>query len=850
MIPTYLAVRNFMSYRDPVEIDFRGIHVACLSGDNGAGKSALLDCITWALWGKARVNSDRELLSLGTTEMEVLYSFLLDGQEVRVTRKRGKGGEGPLSLELELRDGERWRTHTGPSVRETQQTINGLLRMDYDTFINSAFILQGRADEFTTKTPSARKQVLGEILNLADYDRYEERARQELRDRERRLREIDEDLAELDRRLANLPELRFDVEELGREVVFLGLEADGARVRLSEAQARVQALEFIALRRDAAHRQVVAFREELAENCRLRDTLDGEIARHREVLVRRDEIERRYAELVSLRERQHELSLLLAERQILIEERAGHEQRVQEAVHRLESEIHSVGAQIGERELVLNERAAVEAQQAELLAELATLAGVDEDIRAFHEEQAAREQRRGGLEAENQRLKTDMDEIKARLDQVAAADALCPVCRRELHVDERARLQREYRAEGTALGDRFRANRAAVKELDLRTAEARTRLDELQRRRTRSEALQKRAAALAERLARVGQAGQEIVALRAHHQALTGLLDGGKPGAEHRAELARIDAALAVLRYDRDEHRRVDARARELQPAEKEQQDALIAGTAVERDEARRVALTLEAEKLERQLAEAEAEEVDLAAQLGQLEALLSKRDELQVLVDTAERRRGEAQERLGAAQQRLDDCLRLQDDRDDLAALRLQVADDKMVFEELALAFGKRGIQAMIIENVIPELQDEANAILDKMPGNTMRVEFRTQRQARSTDSTIETLDIVISDEAGRRPYELYSGGEAFRANFAIRVALSTLLARRAGTRLQTLVIDEGFGTQDTRGRDGIVEAIRAIEPDFETILIITHIPELKELFPTRIEVTKTTTGSQVQVI
>ncbi len=154
-----------------------------------------------------------------------------------------------------------------------------------------------------------------------------------------------------------------------------------------------------------------------------------------------------------------------------------------------------------------------------------------------------------------------------------------------------------------------------------------------------------------------------------------------------------------------------------------------------------------------------------------------------------------------------------------------------------------------MIIENVVPELQDEANRILDKMPGNTMRVEFRTQRQAVSGEGLIETLDIVISDEVGSRNYELYSGGEAFRINFAIRVALSMLLARRAGARLQTLVIDEGFGTQDSRGRDGLIEAIRAVEQEFRMILVITHIAELKELFPTRIDVVKGLDGSLVTV-
>jgi exonuclease SbcC len=95
-----------------------------------------------------------------------------------------------------------------------------------------------------------------------------------------------------------------------------------------------------------------------------------------------------------------------------------------------------------------------------------------------------------------------------------------------------------------------------------------------------------------------------------------------------------------------------------------------------------------------------------------------------------------------------------------------------------------------------------------------------------------------------------MFSGGEAFRVNFAIRLALSEVLAQRAGARLQTLVIDEGFGSQDAQGRQRLVEAINLVRQDFARILVITHIDELKDAFPTRIEVEKTPRGSQLRVL
>jgi exonuclease SbcC len=124
------------------------------------------------------------------------------------------------------------------------------------------------------------------------------------------------------------------------------------------------------------------------------------------------------------------------------------------------------------------------------------------------------------------------------------------------------------------------------------------------------------------------------------------------------------------------------------------------------------------------------------------------------------------------------------------------------------------------------------------------MHIKMETQRQSKKGEP-IETLDIIISDELGPRPYENYSGGEAFRIDFAIRVALSKLLAKRAGAPIPTLIIDEGFGTQDNVGLEKVKEAINAIQDDFNKILVITHIDELKDAFPTRINVIKTATGS-----
>jgi DNA repair protein SbcC/Rad50 len=164
-------------------------------------------------------------------------------------------------------------------------------------------------------------------------------------------------------------------------------------------------------------------------------------------------------------------------------------------------------------------------------------------------------------------------------------------------------------------------------------------------------------------------------------------------------------------------------------------------------------------------------------------------------------------------------------------------------------MAFGKNGIPALIIENILPQLEAMTNHVLARLSGGQLHVQFVTQRWSRKSTKSTETLDILIADSKGTRPYETYSGGEAFRINFAIRLALARLLAQRSGTALQMLIVDEGFGTQDSEGCDRLITAINAIAEDFSCILTVTHMPAFRDAFQSRLEVSKTDQGSQIML-
>ena len=177
------------------------------------------------------------------------------------------------------------------------------------------------------------------------------------------------------------------------------------------------------------------------------------------------------------------------------------------------------------------------------------------------------------------------------------------------------------------------------------------------------------------------------------------------------------------------------------------------------------------------------------------------------------------------------------------------ELHDEVDVFGALSEGFVPGGVQAMLIDQSSPLLETYANEMLDRMTGGRIHLQFVTSRQLRDGRS-IETLDIRISDEMGTKDYEMYSGGERFRVDFAIRIALARLLADRAGASLPTLIIDEGFGSQDQEGIDRLVEALTVIKDDFRLILLVTHIDELKERFNQRIEVSKDPVAGSIAVV
>ena len=692
MIPIELELRNFLAYREPGVLRFEGLHIACLAGPNGAGKSSVLDAITWALWGKARSPSPDDLIYQGQSEMQVGLAFGQDGERYRVIRQRKAGKRAASLLELQSWDAVTagWRSLSEAGIRETQDRIERLIRLDYETFVNSAYLMQGRADEFTTKTPMQRKQVLANILGLHRWEVYEERAKVRIQEMRAVVQRLEGRLEELERELGHREQYEAELKAATQQAAEAGEALDRAEKQWSDLE--------------NTRNELVRLQRQVDESTR--------------------RIGLRQAELTAAREE-------------------GEALRVRADRQRLQQELEVIELKVQ----------ALDPLQAQLDAATEAATRLAEDA--------------GSLRGVNLALAPETEPLKQRAAALeSASDPTCPTCGQPLTDDHRHSLLATLQKEIAQRREQYRENQARLRELEVALAAREREKVEL-------------GARLRERATLDRRLGEARSALE---------------HAEHTA--AQLDGLEAkIVRWEQE----------------------------------------LRAELEERERSEAEAD---------RCERVLRAAPWTREGIESLRLARRLADERLGGARQQLAALDAFERQSAERRAEREARLEDLALLEDLREAFGKRGVPAMIIETAVPELERYANELLTRISDGRLHVRIETQRETKAGDLR-EALDIIISDELGSRAYELYSGGEAFRINFAIRIGLSRLLAQRAGAQLRSLFIDEGFGTQDARGREQLVAAINSIQDDFALILVITHIEELKDAFPARIEVTKTAQGS-----
>jgi len=772
-----LRLLNFRQHAR-TEIEFRP-GLTGIIGPNGAGKSTILEAIAWAIYGSAAARGTNDTIRFnrapGRSRVEVELTFELAGHEYRVVRTLHNaevfldGGTSPVAT----------------SLGGVTEYLQGRLGMSREEFFNTYFTGQKELQFLAQMGAAQRGRFLAQVLG---YERLRV-AQERVRARRNELRYEIEGLRAGLPDPATLEEERKAAERRRKEALAALREAEGA-VREAEAlradllprweamqRAREQA-------REIEHGLDVARRErDVAERDRAR--AEGELERIAEAVAELAPLREALAELPTVAQECAEFAELarLAERRRVLEENE----------RALAAELEA-----GRRRLEKLEEAPrfLEKYRAELAAARERLAEAEKAVAAAQSDWVQRrEETRTKLETYRERARELKEQVK-QLEK-AGPDGVCPTCERPLGAQFDAvvgRLRDEWDTlvqDGKWLKQRL-DQLEAKKPDELVAAEA-----------ARAEA-QRAIEEATQRVARCEDALKELERLRAEQA------QREERQAKIRAELAEVPAE-----YDRERHRKAEARLEELRGLERRASrlEQIVEGRAArekERDDA-----AARAARAAERITELERRRAELVFSEEEFLRVRTEFDEATEAVRRAELRTTEVRGLLTAAEEALEAAVRALAAYDERRAQLASLESELRHHNELDAALSQ--LRAELNARVRPELGQLASAFLAEIT------------DGRYTSLEIdENYDILVLDEGEEKP--VISGGEEDVANLVLRLAISQMIAERAGHPLSVLILDEVFGSLDIERRDNVIQLLHRLGDRFEQVILITHIETIRE--------------------
>ncbi|GEM_PF-6371946 len=858
MRPLRLKLNNLMSHKD-TEIDLTGIRAACIQGDNGAGKSGLLDGILYALFGQTSRGTGDSLVKIGETEMSAIYDFIQAGRCYRASRKRVSTGRGRSDMALGIYNGAEPSSldviATGDAVTESVMKVLG---RDYKTFTASSFLLQGQQEKIILATPKERFQIVYTILGLDRYSKYKESFTRRKNRMIDRASVLEEEIVRLAAEIGDPVELLKNRTALEQTLVTLSSSIRENEVLLTSKSSAIAVLksklgEFedvqkeiaglekqrdeAVLRKNGIERKTPAFPEgKQHEGCALMEKLSLEKA-----LSRVAEIEAGLKNAESLRKQAESLQSSKASLQSSASDAEQRVARYKKVVDNKEKILSVVEQEKQEQVRLKTFKAQAEDLQKQIhdlniatrkASEIETAIAVSEGKVKSHEKE-----RLANLKAAQERV------VNAERDVSLLGKTVC-------------KGKGEYSS--CVLISKAVESRESV-------ASIKAEIEKMTKRPVYDEDAQ------------VEDLRKQLSSLPSDAKQRTA--DGEKDLASLREVIKASETKLDVMRT-------WTKQAAEIETAEKELAVAasLISSTKLQIAgiEKRISAVLAEVSKLEPL-----SGELSLIRVVAERLKIFESTKEFDVEISAVEKKLDELRKKMSGADTLNRDLLNVQAELDavraDLDRLKKSEGDTSKELSVLTVKAdqdGKSGekkkghekdveglrrnihileviedfcekVPLFILDNILPIVEEEANKVLDEISSTGMRIEFRTEKVTKTTKAVRDTLDIIVSDVMGERPISQYSGGEKTRLVLAVTIGLAELSSRKAGVKINTLVIDEPAGLDESGLKDFGRCVNKLVDAGmFEMMLVVAHDKKLLDVFDQKIIVTKDGTASRVEVL
>ncbi len=889
MIPLKIQLKNFLSYGKKLQtISFSSYKLICLSGKNGHGKSALLDAITWVLWGQARKISatskaDPGILRLGEEEVSVSFDFIFNEQTYRVKRDYSKKyGKPHLHIDFGLldTDNDYYIPLTEKTVRKTQLKIEKTIGLSYESFINSSFLRQGQSNEFSKKSAKERKEILATILGLNHYDT----AKSFVLEKIRTMNQEKDHYEKIQQRISQEYD---EIKDTPGKLIALDLEIDALSKKENEIQQSFILLtnEQKALAQKKNHQILLKNRlDNLNKDYTFyKDTIyklfyewqseHKRIVKQTDITTLEKEKERLLQEITvchkEVQEHIKKYALFVSAQEIMFKRKDQLQAPLiaQEQLYILSTQQITFNEQLlikQQKELYIQQEELVKQQhiiaekKTTLLKELSPEALITDSTEQQKIFEKNRERYQRWVEQGNW-VNTQQKEIVQK--QHLSQDELnpsCPLCEQNLSQSRKRFLQQKFVSQAEFLSHRLNRIQQSLGLLKQRLHTQHKELTLTKQLETVIEEEKKIEKQIIELALNKEKNTLELTECLKNKELVIIQKEDIKKQFDTvlTQDTAYQNALKTVLEWnDAESNNNPHATLQKLsEEFEKINLQLQLCQKTAEQKQAQ--------EERQKQISVLRSSIKNIQNEQQSLKATLQEYDDVHTQEELLTQKENAYKQTSTLYREQKNNFLTLKGKLQSEEKKRLELLNEQVGYTAktqnlitqihehtiIAQAFGKDGVQALLIEEILPEIEYEANQLLARLTDNQASIQIESLKDLKK-GGTRETLDINISDTNGIRPYEMFSGGEAFRIDFALRIALSKLLARRAGTSLQTLIIDEGFGSQDDEGLSRIMDALYAIQDDFEKIIIVSHLTTMKDQFPVHFYVEKSAQGSNVTV-
>jgi len=839
MKPIKLECKNFRSYKN-LNLSFDNDGVMPIIGDNGAGKSSIFYAILLAIYGKVLKDDSeipiKDLISTdGSTELlvKLLFSHNLKTYSIeRIYKKTVSKSDvekyDQVKCEFLEIIGDTTILLSNKGKNSTNAKIISILGKDCSNFCNSIFFPQGEEDRLAKLSPAGFVEEISKLKNITIWEQLRKKAVGELENIVSMIDGIEMYIKDSIDEISHKEEISNRIKELDIFIKEKREEISIIESKLSDLSLNKNNINNLLSKIKRIESDIFDYKEDICDIDKDIKTYKDKVSDYNNIIFDKENIIKNKNKQDILQDKKVELEKKMYEKNNLLSSISIIENDVNQAEFNIKRQISELTNRRNSLLLLINDEEQINNRHLYCINYLNSLESLQEEY--------------DQLDIANQQYLIDVTKLNSRNDQLRMLikeetekvkkiinTCTCSECERPIDNNGLEQIKScktvkidSYKIEG-------RNNSIEIERLNNLICQNKQILVEL-----KSKLLQKHNCTieigqLQSKLNNINSAKEEVELFNPKILELNNIIEN-RLYSNKINELISLKERLNSIVYNNNDYeeinkellllRDIDVKLHKLKNAE--EQLPLLENKLND--------LISKLDNRQNKIIELEKELIDYNKNslINSMEIIQKEENINKNLLENIKREFNILMKDFGSQQTSLDNIIKKEDKIKAKQNEILKLKNEKYLLDIAIEMYSKSGIPTLIIENMLPQIEKEANSLLQLMMSEHS---IKFDRPKRADGTYMDKIVIMIRDKRGhKRPFNTFSGAEAFQISFSLRVAI-------CGSE-DVMFIDEGFGKLDDKNMGLITKTLGALKSKFNKIILITHVEKLKEMFDIKLKV------------